>query len=98
MRALGGISAIGGRRAAAARPRARQAARGGARPRRAAARASAWSELRADALREANAFEPGWTRGAESWNGRLAMLGLVAAVTIELSTGQGVLHFFGIMP
>jgi hypothetical protein len=39
----------------------------------------------------------GFTRYAESWNGRLAMLGFVSAIMIELVSGQGILHFWGLM-
>jgi len=39
----------------------------------------------------------GFTQFAESWNGRLAMIGFVAAVVTEYVTGQGVLHFWGLM-
>lgn len=35
----------------------------------------------------------GFTRGAESLNGRLAMLAFVFAIIIELSTGKGFLGF-----
>ncbi len=37
--------------------------------------------------------EWGFTPAAESLNGRLAMLGFIFAVVIELLSGQGVLHF-----
>lgn len=33
----------------------------------------------------------GWTRSAETWNGRIAMLALVLLVLLEVTTGQGVL-------
>lgn len=33
----------------------------------------------------------GFTTAAESWNGRLAMLGIVLAVATEVLTGQGIL-------
>ncbi|GAX81236.1 hypothetical protein CEUSTIGMA_g8668.t1 [Chlamydomonas eustigma] len=33
----------------------------------------------------------GWTKSAEMWNGRLAMLGILAIVALELSTGQSIL-------
>jgi hypothetical protein len=46
---------------------------------------------------ERNEFKPGFTPGAENWNGRLAMIGFVAAIIIELVSGQGVLHFWGLM-
>lgn len=39
----------------------------------------------------------GFTAGAENLNGRLAMLGFVAALITEIVTGQGVLHFFGLI-
>jgi hypothetical protein len=32
-----------------------------------------------------------------NWNGRLAMIGFVAVLVTELTTGQGVLHFFGLI-
>jgi hypothetical protein len=44
-----------------------------------------------------NSWTWGFTSGAENWNGRLAMIGFVAALTIELVSGQGVLHFWGIL-
>ncbi len=44
-----------------------------------------------------NAFKFGWNTAAENWNGRLAMVGFVAAILTELLTGQGVLHFWGIL-
>jgi hypothetical protein len=39
----------------------------------------------------------GFTPQAENWNGRLAMIGFIAAVITEYVTGQGVLHFWGLM-
>jgi hypothetical protein len=39
----------------------------------------------------------GFTAGAENWNGRLAMIGFISAVIIELASGQGLLHFWGLM-
>ena len=39
----------------------------------------------------------GFTASSESWNGRLAMIGFVSALILELVTGEGVLHFFGLM-
>ena len=39
----------------------------------------------------------GFTASAENLNGRMAMIGFVAAVVTELVTGQGVLHFLGLM-
>jgi hypothetical protein len=39
----------------------------------------------------------GFTPSAEIWNSRLAMVGIVIAVLIDLVSGQGVLHFWGIL-
>ena len=39
----------------------------------------------------------GFTEYAEKFNGRAAMIGFVAALALELTTGQGVLHFFGLL-
>lgn len=39
----------------------------------------------------------GFTKFAETWNGRLAMIGFLAAVLIEMTTGQGILSQLGLM-
>ena len=39
----------------------------------------------------------GFTRFAEVWNGRLAMIGFASAVLVEMATGQGILGQLGIM-
>ncbi|MEI6332048.1 MAG: chlorophyll a/b-binding protein [Pseudanabaena sp. ELA645] len=44
-----------------------------------------------------NAWITGFTPQAELWNGRLAMIGFVSAIAIELFTHKGVLHFWGIL-
>jgi len=44
-----------------------------------------------------NGWAWGFTPQAESWNGRLAMVGFVSALLIELFSGQGVLHFWNLM-
>lgn len=44
-----------------------------------------------------NQWNWGFTQSAENWNGRLAMIGFISAVILELTTGQGVLHFLGII-
>ena len=33
----------------------------------------------------------GWTKSAETWNGRIAMLAIVIVLILEVATGQGVL-------
>jgi hypothetical protein len=44
-----------------------------------------------------NAVKFGFTPQAEIWNGRLAMLGFVIAIAIELFSNQGFLHFWGLV-
>lgn len=44
-----------------------------------------------------NSWSWGFTSGAETWNGRLAMIGFLAAIAVELISGQGVLGFFGLL-
>lgn len=44
-----------------------------------------------------NGWRWGFTPQAEIWNGRLAMLGISIAALIELSSGKGFLHFWGIL-
>lgn len=39
----------------------------------------------------------GFTAFAETWNGRLAMLGFIIGVATELITGQGILSQIGLM-
>ena len=39
----------------------------------------------------------GFTEFAETWNGRLAMLGFVIGVATELMTGHGILSQLGLM-
>ncbi|MBW4430521.1 MAG: high light inducible protein [Pelatocladus maniniholoensis HA4357-MV3] len=44
-----------------------------------------------------NSWRWGFTPQAEVWNGRLAMIGFLAAALIELTSGEGFLHFWGIL-
>lgn len=44
-----------------------------------------------------NAWVTGFTPQTELWNGRLAMIGFISAIEIELFTHRGVLHFWGIL-
>ncbi|WP_287127580.1 chlorophyll a/b-binding protein [Candidatus Cyanaurora vandensis] len=39
----------------------------------------------------------GFVPYAETLNGRLAMIGFVAALVLEVATGKGVLNFLGIL-
>ncbi len=39
----------------------------------------------------------GFSKFAETWNGRLAMLGFVIGVATEFLTGQGILSQLGLM-
>ncbi|MGF1487337.1 MAG: chlorophyll a/b-binding protein [Prochloraceae cyanobacterium] len=39
----------------------------------------------------------GFSNFAETWNGRLAMLGFVIGLATELITGQGILSQLGLM-
>ncbi len=39
----------------------------------------------------------GFTNFAETWNGRLAMLGFIIGLATELITGQGILSQLGLM-
>ncbi|MEH2376362.1 chlorophyll a/b-binding protein [Nostoc sp.] len=48
-------------------------------------------------IEDRNAWRWGFTPQAEIWNGRLAMIGFSAAILVELFSGQGVLHFWGIL-
>lgn len=43
-------------------------------------------------------WEWGWTRSAETWNGRAAMLAVLALLVLEVTTGKGFLHQWGILP
>ncbi len=44
-----------------------------------------------------NGWVWGFTPQAEIWNGRLAMIGFLAAVLIEVFANKGFLHFWGIL-
>ena len=37
-------------------------------------------------------WEPGWTRNAEMWNGRIAMVAIIAILAIETLTGRGIVQ------
>lgn len=44
----------------------------------------------------ATKFQFGSNPSAEIWNGRLAMVGFLIALLIELTTGQKFIHFLGL--
>jgi hypothetical protein len=39
----------------------------------------------------------GFTPQSEIWNGRFAMIGFLSVVLLEVFSGKGVLHFWGIL-
>ncbi len=39
----------------------------------------------------------GFTPQSEIWNGRFAMIGFVSVVLVEVFSGQGFLHYWGIL-
>ena len=47
--------------------------------------------------KERSTWRWGFTPQAEIWNGRFAMIGFIAALITEYYSGQGVLHFWGLM-
>lgn len=55
------------------------------------------TKVTAPVVEDRNAWKFGFTPQAELWNGRLAMIGFAAALLIELFSGEGVLHFWGLM-
>jgi hypothetical protein len=44
----------------------------------------------------ATKFQFGSNPSAEIWNGRLAMIGFLAALIVEFTTGQGFFHWLGL--
>ena len=48
-------------------------------------------------MSEQNQGKVGFTGFAETWNGRLAMLGFIIGIATELMTGQGILAQLGLM-
>lgn len=50
-----------------------------------------------DTMTEQKTSKVGFTAFAETWNGRLAMLGFVIGVATELLTGQGILSQLGLL-
>jgi hypothetical protein len=44
-----------------------------------------------------SSFSLGFTPSSENLNGRLAMIGFIAVLLTEWTTGQGVLHWLGLI-
>ena len=55
------------------------------------------TNINAPVIEDRNAWRWGFTPQAEIWNGRLAMIGFLAAALIEIFSGKGFLHFWGIL-
>jgi len=55
------------------------------------------TKISASVVEDRNSWRWGFTPQAEIWNGRLAMIGFLAATLIELFSGQRFLHFWGIL-
>ncbi|MBE9051936.1 high light inducible protein [Nostocales cyanobacterium LEGE 11386] len=55
------------------------------------------TNVTAPVTEDRNAWRWGFTPQAEIWNGRLAMIGFLAAALVEFFSGQGFLHFWGIL-
>ncbi|MBW4603853.1 MAG: high light inducible protein [Calothrix sp. FI2-JRJ7] len=55
------------------------------------------TNINAPVMQDRNAWRWGFTPQAEIWNGRLAMIGFLAAALIEIFSGKGFLHFWGIL-
>ncbi|MEM7725566.1 MAG: chlorophyll a/b-binding protein [Cyanobacteria bacterium P01_A01_bin.45] len=55
------------------------------------------SNISTPVVEDRNAWRWGFTPQAEIWNGRLAMIGFSAAALIEILSGKGFLHFWGIL-
>jgi len=47
--------------------------------------------------KDRNIWTWGFTSGAENWNGRLAMLGFLFLLIIELVTKKNILFFLGVL-
>lgn len=43
-------------------------------------------------------WEWGWTKSAETWNGRAAMLAVLVLLVLEVTTGEGFLHQWLVLP
>lgn len=59
---------------------------------------AAYDSTRAELPSPVNLWVWGWTKSAETWNGRVAMLAVLALLVVEVTTGHGLLHHWGILP
>jgi len=59
---------------------------------------AAYDSTRAELPSPVNLWEWGWTKSAETWNGRVAMIAVLALLAVEVTTGHGLLHHWGILP
>ena len=48
-------------------------------------------------VKPATSWKAGFVPSAEIWNGRLAMIGFLSAALIEIFSGEGFLHFWGLV-
>ena len=55
-----------------------------------------WQRQLLLAMSETNASRFGFVNFAETWNGRLAMMGFIIGLGTELLTGQGILSQLGL--
>lgn len=55
------------------------------------------TKMNAPVVDDRNAWRWGFTPQAEIWNGRLAMIGFVAAILVEVFSGEGFMHFWGVL-
>ncbi|TXG60230.1 hypothetical protein EZV62_014803 [Acer yangbiense] len=58
---------------------------------------AAYDSKRSELPPPVTVWEWGWTRSAETWNGRAAMLAVLVLLVLEVTTGQGFLHQWGIL-
>ena len=55
-----------------------------------------WQRQHLLPMSETNASRFGFVNFAETWNGRLAMMGFIIGLSTELLTGQGILSQLGL--
>jgi hypothetical protein len=54
-------------------------------------------DLQQPYVEPATSWRAGFVPSAEIWNGRLAMIGFLSAALIEIFSGEGFLHFWGLV-